>query len=484
MGQEIVYCAQCQRRITGVEFENGHAFQIGNNFVCSTCAASVLPSLDLKERDRLLQQMFKATRDRRSTSTASLPSIRAPLAERNPEGRKTTRSIPLVKTPLPRPAVPQRPSPIPTFIGATFVGAAFVLVLIWVFSSRSAPPPEPQETLRTRIPARPALPAAAEAPPTDPRESAARDAIRRAEAFQDRNPQDLDGAVRLWEAAVKSADFTPLAGDVRSKLAAAQRRRQEAFDRELVALDEQALVPLGKHDYKAAWDVYKSASGRHNHPDWEFALEKRTRETYQAASKQLPALKSQATDAARKRDSASLREARERVVAWGFPELVSELDRAIATAAAEAPPAEAGPPWTSILRGKWIDALVKANCGWKLEDGALVGSGDSVRPARTWDDYENGEIRIRFEMTDLTYMYFCVRQGAEGHEEVALNHRAIDALAPGEHVLVITFRQGPVTATLDGNPCSVTTERKPRTGALQFCPLHGRLKVRSIEYRP
>jgi hypothetical protein len=487
MGQEIVYCVQCQRRITGAEFDIGQAFQIGNNLVCSTCAAAVLPSLDLTERDRLLQQMFKATRDRRSTSTASLPSVRAPLAQKNADARKTTRSIPLVKTPLPRPAVLPRANPVPTFIAATFIGAAFVMVLIWVGSSKSAPPPEPQEAVRTRVPARTALPSAAEAPAPDPRESAARDAVRRAEIFQERSPQDADGAVRLWEAAVKLADSTPLAGDVRVRLAAAQRRRQEAFERELTTLDEQALVPLGKHDYKGAWDVYKSATGRHDHPDWEFALEKRTRETYQAASKQLPALKSQAADSARKRDSAALREARERVVSWGFPELVSELDRAIATAAAEAPPetpAEPGPPWRSLLKGRWIDELVKANCGWKMEDGALVGEGDSVRPARTWEDFASGEIRVRFELSGTTFLFFNVRQGADGHTGVDLDRRTIESMGSGEHVVVLTFRQGPVTATLDGNPISVQRVRNPTTGALQFCPAHGRLKVRTIEYRP
>jgi hypothetical protein len=489
MGQEIVYCAQCQRRVTGAEFDRGQAFQIGNHLVCSTCAAALLPTLDLEDRERLLKQMFKATRDRRSTSTASLPSVRAPLAaDRSAASRKTTRTIPVVKPPSTASVRAVRPNPVPTFLLATVIGAACLLFILWVGSGKSASKaPDAEEMTATRVPRKPPPPPTPDLPAPDPRETAARDAIHRAEVFQERSADDLDGIVRQWESAAKAADRTSLGADARSRLATAQRRRQESFDRELSALDEKARSFFGKNEYKPAWDVYKSASTRHDHPDWEFAIEKRIRETYQAVSRQLTPLKSQAAAAARKKDSAALRDVRERVIAWGFPELVAELDRAIATAATEASPdpgADAGPPWTSILKGRWIDELIKANCGWKMEDGALVSFGESVRSARTWTDYASGEFRIRFEILGTTYVFFNIRQGAEGHYEIALNKHALSELPPGEHVLVITFREGPVTATLDGAPLPVINDRSPRTGALQFSPSRGRLKVTSIEYRP
>jgi hypothetical protein len=490
MGQEIVYCAQCRRRIAGVEFDRGEAFQIGNRLVCSTCAAAVMPSLDLKERDRLLQQMFRATRDRRSTSSASLPSVRAPLAADTPRRmstrKTTTRSIPLAKPP-PAPAAAPRPSALPTFLLAAFIGASAVIFLLFLSSGKRAPPAD--DTLATR-PVRmpPAPPVAGPAPSAaDPREVAARDAIHRAELFQERNPQDADGGVRQWEQAEKAAARTSLLGEARAKLDLAKRRRTELYDRELAALDEQARGLIARGEYKAAWDVYRGAQTRHEHPDWEFSIEKRTREAYQAAAKQMSTLKAQAAEAVRRKDSATVREVHDRVAGWGFPELGAELDRAIAAAASEPSPAspeDAGPPWISLLKGRWIDELVKANCGWKLEDGALVGSGEQIRPARTWDDYASGEIRIRFEISGSTYVFFNVRQGGDGSCMVALERRHLESIAPGEHVIVITFRQGPVTATLDGKPHPVQIVRTPVTGALQFCPAKGRLKVLSIEYRP
>lgn len=491
MGQEIVYCAECQRRMLGADFDHGQAFQIGNRLVCSTCAASVLPTLDLPDRERLLKQMFKATRDRRSTSssTAALPSVRAPLAtDRSAAGRKTTRTIPVLRPPGAASAAGVRPRQVPALLLATFIVTAGLVFLVWIATGKSRPEPaDPGDRTAVRGPRTPAAPPPAAVPAPDPQESAARDAIRRAELFQERSPGDADGIVRQWESAAASAERTSLGADARGRLATARRHRQEAFDRELAALDDQATALLGKNDYKAAWDVYKAASTRHDHPDWEFAIDKRIRETYQAASRQLPPQKTQAAAAVRRKDSAAVREARDRVVAWGFPELVAELDRAIATAASETSPdpaADPGPPWTPILHGRWSEELVKANCGWALEDGALVSSGEGIRSARTWTDYASGEFRIRFEISGTTYLFFNVRQGAEGFYEVALNKVALAALSAGEHVITITLREGPVTAALDGAPIPVLTHGNPRTGALQFSPARGRLKVTSIEYRP
>src|SRR5437868_501692 len=141
MGQEIVYCGRCQRRIVGAEFDNGQAFQIGNNLVCSTCAAELLPTLELKDRERLLKDMFKSTRDRRSTSTASLPAIRsAPPGDRGMSSRKSTASIPVLKTPPPFPArpAPTRRSPVPMFLLAAFVGGGFLLLVFWMLSGNGA----------------------------------------------------------------------------------------------------------------------------------------------------------------------------------------------------------------------------------------------------------------------------------------------------------------------------------------------------------
>src|SRR5579862_1388179 len=211
MGQEIVYCGRCQRRISGSEFESGKAFQIDHQFVCSTCAAEVLPTLELKDRERLLKDMFKATRDRRSTSTASLPAIRGtPAKDRGMSGRKTTASIPIVKPPHPatnRSAVKSQPS-IPTFLLAAGIGAGILLLVLYASSGSSAPTPrESDPESQVRISRKTASPRPTEDPapsrsPTapDPAEAAAVQALKNAEFFQSRNPQDVDGILREWAA--------------------------------------------------------------------------------------------------------------------------------------------------------------------------------------------------------------------------------------------------------------------------------------------
>jgi hypothetical protein len=455
MGQEIVYCFRCQGRILGADFDRGQAYQLGQRFVCSGCAAAVLPTLPLKERERLMADMFKATRDRRPTSSSSLP---APVPERSRDLRKTTGRIPIVKRPSPSPG----PAPQVLWAGGAAAAAALVLVLWAVSGTRTAPPP-----VSANPPAPPRPPPSAPAP--DPRTATAREAMGKAESFGASHPKDVEGAVKEWEAAVKASENTGYARDAGLKLADAVRRRTEAFARELADLEGQAKSLLAAEDYKKAVDLFKSAGSRHAHPDWSSALDKKGDEVFQSASRQLTTLKEK---------PAELKQFRQRVEKWGYPELLTDFDQAVERAAAE------GPPWTSLLRGKWIEKLVKDNCGWAWDGDALVNTKDNPRPARTWEDYENGEFRIRFEVVGSTYAFFAVRQGDNGACLVQILRPVLEALPGGEHVLVITFRGPTVTATLDDKPMTVEIVKRPTAGAIQFCPGTGKYRITSIEYRP
>jgi len=458
MGQEIVYCFQCQGRILGADFERGQAYQLGARFVCSSCAAAVLPTLPLKERERLMADMFKATRDRRPTSSSSLP-----VSDRVAEGRKTTGRIPIVKRPPPSP----RPAPQALWAGGAAVAAvaAAMLLVLWAASGPRSSPPPPSANLPV-VPPRP-LPPPVPAP--DPRTAVAREAMGKAESFGTSHPKDVEGAVREWEAAVKASENTGYSRDAGLKLADAVRRRGEAFARELADLESEARGPLAAEDYKKAADLYKSAASRHAHPDWSFALEKKAGEVFQSASRQLATLQEK---------PAELKQFRARVEKWGYPELLADFNQAVERAAAE------GPPWTSMLRGKWIEKLVKDDCGWAWDGDALVNTKDNPRPARTWEDYENGEFRIRFEVVRSTYAFFAVRQGDNGACLVQILRPVLESLPGGEHVLVITFRGPTVTSTLDDKPMTVEVLKRPTAGAIQFCPGTGKYRITSIEYRP
>ena len=45
MGQEIVYCHNCQTRLLGSDFEKGKAFKVGGKAYCGPCSKSLLDSM-------------------------------------------------------------------------------------------------------------------------------------------------------------------------------------------------------------------------------------------------------------------------------------------------------------------------------------------------------------------------------------------------------------------------------------------------------
>jgi len=484
MGQEIVYCFKCQGRIVGAEFDRGQAFQLGQRFVCNACVAVVLPTLPLKERERLLADMFKATRDRHSPPSAAAPP--PPRPDPSAASRKTTRSIPII-TARPKPAPSPSAAPSSLLPAAIFAVAAVLIVGIWlVWGHPTGAPPEPPAPVHAEVMRPTPLPPAG-APRRDPQESAAREAVEKAKSFQELHPADVEGQVALWELAAKASDRTLLGGEAKSRLSDSLRRRKESFEAEQARLEADAKPFLAAEEYKNASDVFKSALGRHAHPDWAFALEKRAGEIYQQAARQLPALRESATAQLKQKEGSQLPLLREKVRKWGYLDLVSDLDQAIASAAAQgaaAPASQEGPPGREILKGRWVEQLAKDNCGWILEEGALVTTRPEPRSARTWDDFANGEFRIRFESQGSTWAFFNVRQSVDGLCEVGLGRPVLEALGPGEHVLVIRFHGSVCEATLDGKSVGVQIQGHPRTGALQFDFANGKTRVNSIEYRP
>src|SRR6185503_9724777 len=84
MGQEVVYCFKCPRRIHGTEFAKGQAYQVENNFCCSACAVGVLETLPPKAKEQLLAKMFKSTHERQPASGAPPASSTARIPHAPP----------------------------------------------------------------------------------------------------------------------------------------------------------------------------------------------------------------------------------------------------------------------------------------------------------------------------------------------------------------------------------------------------------------
>src|SRR5436190_22786152 len=100
MGQEIVYCFKCQKRILGGDYAKGLAYQLEHNSCCSVCAVKVLDTLPPKAKEQLLGKMFKATHEHQSSSSAAHRVIKSPSPA------SSTRRIPVVTTAAPPSSTP------------------------------------------------------------------------------------------------------------------------------------------------------------------------------------------------------------------------------------------------------------------------------------------------------------------------------------------------------------------------------------------
>lgn len=251
MGQEIVYCYKCQRRIVGTEFAEGKAFQVTNHVSCSTCAVDLLQKLPPKEREQLLAKMFKATQERQPAPPPEPRPAKTPKPG-------THRAVPARKAKAPKTALA---------IGAGFVAVAIVLLL--ALPGRRPPPPPPAAPLVQR-------PAPKPAPP--PLHEAAKEAVRRAKDFAAAFPGKLDGQVDAWQRAVERTEDTPYAEEARAGLSAVLARRRQAIDQDWAELDQRARALETKQDFEAAIDLLQSARGRHTAPEWTLTLDRRVGE--------------------------------------------------------------------------------------------------------------------------------------------------------------------------------------------------------------
>lgn len=265
MGQEIVYCYKCQRRIVGAEFADGKAFQVGNHVSCSGCAAELLHQLPPKDREQLLGKMFKATQGRPAAAAAAAPA-------------KRQSTVRLQAAPDP----PQPKAPPVALIGAGVGGALLLVVLLVVFGKSDPPPPPPPK--KTPAPAvvekKPATPSPAEAP--------AREAVQNARAFATKNPRDLEGQISAWRDACDAAAGTTLSAEARRELDAVLARRKDAIPKEWEELQQQARSHVDAAQYPAAIDVLQAARARYSVSEWTLPLDRRIGELHQAAARSAP----------------------------------------------------------------------------------------------------------------------------------------------------------------------------------------------------
>ena len=120
---------------------------------------------------------------------------------------------------------------------------------------------------------------------------------------------------------------------------------------------------------------------------------------------------------------------------------------------------------------------------WGLEKSALVNWVERPVALQTDRSFEDGEVRVRFECQDASYLGFNIRLGKTAGFGVSWDRRKIVEMAGAERELIFSCRGEEVTATLDGKPLSVTEHSRNLSGTLHFGCVGGLLRIRSIDYR-
>jgi hypothetical protein len=139
--------------------------------------------------------------------------------------------------------------------------------------------------------------------------------------------------------------------------------------------------------------------------------------------------------------------------------------------------------WNILFDGKSMDAFRK-NPAWQIERGAMVNDpaiGDSLQ---TKQEFENADLRIRFEFQDLEGLGFNARQGDRGGYGLFFSKSQLDALRGKPHELMFTMRGDVVTAALDGKAITLSEVKAVRSGCLQISAAKGIVRITSVEFRP
>jgi hypothetical protein len=141
-------------------------------------------------------------------------------------------------------------------------------------------------------------------------------------------------------------------------------------------------------------------------------------------------------------------------------------------------------PWTPVFDGRSLACFMLRDIkDWKLENGTLVSISPTPQAIQTDRIFTDGEVRIRFQCQDQSWLAFNVRLSTGPGYSVEWGRGQISQFAGAERTLIFTLRGETVTATLDGRPIPVVVHGRSRQGTLHFSAVGGQLRIRSIDYR-
>ncbi|MBI3856383.1 MAG: hypothetical protein HY293_11910, partial [Planctomycetes bacterium] len=138
--------------------------------------------------------------------------------------------------------------------------------------------------------------------------------------------------------------------------------------------------------------------------------------------------------------------------------------------------------WKPLFDGKSLDFL-RSPAGWRLERGAIALDRGGPNAAQTNLEFENGDLRIRFEGADLDSLFFSVRQSDRGSYSILFDKSSLKPMEGRAHELLFECQGERVTPTLDGKVIALTEVRPGRSGCLQFNATGKTFRILAIDFR-
>jgi serine/threonine-protein kinase len=138
--------------------------------------------------------------------------------------------------------------------------------------------------------------------------------------------------------------------------------------------------------------------------------------------------------------------------------------------------------WTALFDGRTLD-FMRNPLGWKVDKGSIINDPAERNAAQTKFEFENGDVRIRFEPRGIDSLMFRVRQNDGGACGVSFDGAGLKQMEGKTYELVLFCRGTQVSATLNGKPIALAENKSSRSGCIQFNGNNGSLRVFSVEYR-
>ena len=470
VGQEIVYCSKCQKRILGSDYAKGSAFELENTSCCATCAVVLLDTLPPKAKEQLLAKMFRATQERTSEAKESPgayggarpipPTKKIPALSEERDSVRALRPLDRSRTLVP--------------LGIAIAALAVALVAVLLSSGGSPPPQPPAQSPGNRPVLRKGTPPEPELSPEEKRRDGnAKASLRRAKEFAAAHPKDFEGQAKEWRLTLLEAERTGYEAEVKRELEKADQLSREALGIEVETVRREVRAAAGRRDYKSALGLVGQARPRHGSPEWSAALGDLEHEVQTGAQKAFQELKEKAVLAHNNKDQAAVLQAKAELARWGFPRYEEELAAALV------------PTWVPLFDGKSTEFLASSSIShWKFEEGALVHAGVKAdpEPGQTKEKFGEGEYRLRVSLKgEVQNFWFTVLDVFQA----SFYRTAVVAMGEGEHEVVFTCRGGQASATLDGQPTQVRVlGAVPPRGRIKWNSHGGSVRFLSLDYRP